>query len=189
MREAVAFYRRWFVKTVWRAPGVADGYAGLAGTILGIAQHYRPELGPMTQEWVWQLPLWAFAAVLVVRFFTAPFQIWKEDRERLAALQTAEKRKQIRGRLGELLVRGVDLQQALADKSNEKPPSAEMAQAWYEELIAFLGTELDSSYVARMKDTSTVPQVYTNVPQDRVELWGGIRCRVYNLQQFIRELA
>ena len=78
MQEAARFYWLWLRGTVWKAPGAADSYAGLVGTVTGLAAHYRPGVEQMTSGWIWQVPLWAFGAVLMLRFLATPFALWRQ---------------------------------------------------------------------------------------------------------------
>ncbi len=78
MRGAFKFYRRWLWRTIASAPSKADGLASLAGTGIASAKHYDPRVQTMTEDWLWQLPIWAFGAVLVVRFLAAPYSLFRE---------------------------------------------------------------------------------------------------------------
>jgi len=88
---ARTFYGQWLKRTLWGSPSAADGYAGLIGTVAGIAVHYQPWLQPMVEAHLWQLPIWAFGAILVFRFFHAPYELWKEGHARILALSESAK--------------------------------------------------------------------------------------------------
>jgi hypothetical protein len=79
MGEAARYYWSWARETFARTFGVADGCAGLIGTVLGIVSHYSPETEQITGNWLWQLPIWTFGAVLMWRFLTTPFSLHREN--------------------------------------------------------------------------------------------------------------
>lgn len=83
MRNAARFYRLWLGGTFKRAPHSSDLYVGLVGSAIGVAEHYRPKVGEVTGDWVWQVPLWAFGAILIVRFLATPFILWRDNNHAL----------------------------------------------------------------------------------------------------------
>jgi hypothetical protein len=100
MREAVAFYRRWlgvaFHGTLDRTALVA--FLFLSG--LDASKHFVPVLRQVIESWLWAVPFWALAAVLLVRVFAAPLIMWREDRANAAAIesQVADLRVQLAAR-------------------------------------------------------------------------------------------
>lgn len=78
MSAAGRFYLRWVKTALWHSPGAIDLWAGLAGALLGIVDHYVPQQGLMT-AFGWQVPIWAVGIVLIIRFLAAPYWMAKED--------------------------------------------------------------------------------------------------------------
>lgn len=176
--EARSFYWLWFKRTVWGAPTAADLYVGLVGAVAAIVVHFKPWLRPMVEANLWQVPIWAFGAILAFRFFHAPFQIWKEDQARLSLLDTQEKRAVVRQALSAFLVEGSARQHACADET--APPDTAGADAWYAGVIEYLGNDLDQSYVARMNDDSTVPMGANSIPSvPHRNLWADCAVRIF----------
>jgi hypothetical protein len=78
MWPAVTFYLRWVKTALWHSPGAIDLWAGIAGAVLGIIDHYVPARGLMT-AFGWQVPIWAAGIVLIARFVAAPYWMAKKD--------------------------------------------------------------------------------------------------------------
>jgi hypothetical protein len=189
MRLAREFYARWFFKTVWRAPGAADGYAGLFGTVVGIAQHYRPELSSMTEGWFWQVPLWTFGAVLIVRFLAAPFEIWKEDQRKLAQLKTSGDLRSQRRDLGRLLSQ---CEHIIEQCDTPVPVNEPMVEEWFRRTVEFLANDLGEEYVHRFRsDAGLNPLVLTSpsVPERNRDLWAFLHRRAARLHSFLEEMS
>src|SRR5438128_1906709 len=102
MGQTRQFYWKWFKGVVWSAPNATDFWAGFIGIIGQIVTHYRPDVGKLMDAFIWELPIWIFGAILLLRLFTVPFQIWKEDQVQLARLDqgTDRPRLVIKNRLG-----------------------------------------------------------------------------------------
>ena len=67
-----AFYGRW-LKTAFTHSLVAiDLWAGVAGALLAVVDHFLPDRQLVTAL-TWQIPIWALAAVVLARLLLAPF--------------------------------------------------------------------------------------------------------------------
>ena len=66
------FYRRWLRTAFRHALGPIDLWTGLSAAVLGIVDHYNPGRHLVT-EFAWQIPIWALAAVALVRLIAAPW--------------------------------------------------------------------------------------------------------------------
>lgn len=128
---------------------------------------------------------WRFGGVIATQ--QAKIDLLETRLENAPTAENASRRRKIREDLGQLLSEGLEFQRKFA----QTPPEATEAEAqeWLDRVGAYLETELDSSYVARMCDTSVVPPAYTALRGDQVKLWSGVRSKVFHLQQFIRELS
>jgi hypothetical protein len=84
MREAAGFYWRW-MRVAFR--GALDRTALVAFVILsGIdaAKRVYPDLHRVTDSFIWAVPFWVLATVMVWRVIAAPFIMWREDRAAIA---------------------------------------------------------------------------------------------------------
>lgn len=73
------FYSRW-AKALFKKPSWADYISAISGTAIGVVGAYWPR--SMLVEHSWQVPLYGFAALGILRFFAAPYEIWKEQKEK-----------------------------------------------------------------------------------------------------------
>jgi hypothetical protein len=80
------YYFRLFKSAFTKSIGPIDLWMGLAGAILGIADHYWPA-GQLMTALAWQIPVWTLATVIAVRLCLAPYWLAKEDANRIAALE------------------------------------------------------------------------------------------------------
>jgi hypothetical protein len=188
MGQLSSFYWKWFVRTIWQAPSIADGYAGLVGTFGLVASHYSPKVGQLMEPIAWQIPIWVFSAVLIFRFLHAPFQIWSEDQERLLKLASHENQKTIREDLAFLLSEGQGI--VAACKRYDNPAPVKEADDWHDKTEAVL-SELDQSYVARFNNPLGVSPMYadTKAGPEHVRIWSQVRFRCVRLHEIIGELA
>lgn len=82
------WYPRAFFKHVFlRAPDHIDLWSGLVAAGFTVAAHLLPEWGEALTDLLWQIPLWAVAAVIGVRLVMAPYWIARDQRERIAELE------------------------------------------------------------------------------------------------------
>jgi hypothetical protein len=81
-----AFYRELVKRAFSQSIGPIDLWTGLAGAALGIVDHYWPA-GQIMSAYAWQIPIYALAAVMVVRLILSPYWIAKENVARLTKLE------------------------------------------------------------------------------------------------------
>ena len=112
----------------------------------------------------------------------------EQERERLAAqLETQERKKRILDDLGRFMMTGAQWKRAMSDLDNEPP--YEQANQWLAELHAYLGESLGVAYVARVDEAAAMPMGMTSLTGERAGYDSGMRVRLFNLEQFCRELA
>jgi hypothetical protein len=80
------FYWRWF-KGLFHRPSWTDAAGTVLGTAFGVAIHFWPN--SVLAQQLWQAPIWGFGLIGVMRFMTAPFEIWREQGVQLQALRIA----------------------------------------------------------------------------------------------------
>jgi hypothetical protein len=81
------FYRKWLLTALSHTPGVADLWSSMTGAILGVVVHIVPEAQPVVIDLAWQIPVWTFLMVFLVRLISAPYWIFSQQE---TALQSAE---------------------------------------------------------------------------------------------------
>lgn len=81
------FYWLWLKTAFRRSVGPIDLWSGLAGVILNGVGHYVPWVEQAMGNLSWQIPLWAAAAIVVVRLLMAPYWIWRDQKQRLDDLE------------------------------------------------------------------------------------------------------
>jgi len=59
----------------------------LIGAILGVLAHFVPEAQSVVTNLVWQIPVWTFLVVFLVRLVSAPYWIFSQQK---TALQNSE---------------------------------------------------------------------------------------------------
>jgi hypothetical protein len=111
---------------------------------------------------LWQAPLWAAAAVVVLRLVLAPYWIWRGDQEELATLRRStdaeQHRKDVRERLGKFLGESVAFSVRARDAA-ANPGLEEEAQAWFAGLQNYVRAELGQSYVEELKNGLDISRV------------------------------
>src|SRR6476646_1117919 len=96
----LAFYWRW-LKTAFRhSLGAIDLWTGLAGSVLGLIDHFWPDMRLMT-AYGWQIPVWGLVSIMMMRLLLAPYWMWQEDEARRPAISISEGRKRLTALRGE----------------------------------------------------------------------------------------
>lgn len=117
--SAVSYYRKLLYTALKHTIGPIDLLAGVAGAILGIADHYLPERQIMVSLG-WQIPIWSFVLIVVVRLIAAPYWMAQEEAEKLSKFITDEQERQrriaIKTQLGRFLAQAKSLLQGEPDK-------------------------------------------------------------------------
>ena len=85
------------------------------------------------------------------------------------------------------MLTGRQWKQAMSDLDNEPP--YEQANQWLADLHAYLGENLGIAYVARVDEAAAMPMGMTSLSGERAGYDSGLRIRLFNLEQFCRELA
>lgn len=73
------FYWRWLKTAVRHSLGPIDLWTGIIASILAVAAHFLPGGEAVVFALAWQVPLWAFGLVIVVRLLLAPYWMWLDD--------------------------------------------------------------------------------------------------------------
>jgi len=75
-----SFYWRWLKTAFTHSLGPVDLWTGLVVSIFGIVDHFLPQAHIMTL-YGWMIPVFALAAVMLVRLILAPYWMWREDQQ------------------------------------------------------------------------------------------------------------
>lgn len=133
----------------------------------------------------------AVLVIFVWNVLKLPAEMEKEaaaETAKIAAqIESQEHRKAVREEIGRFLASGTALRRQCAN-TNEPAPKEDAIQ-WLTELCQFLEINLGASYVARVNDASAVPLGMSSLQGDAVKIDGGVRVRLFHLEQFLRELA
>jgi hypothetical protein len=110
------------------------------------------------------------------------------ERQRIAEqLESEEARRRKCDALGEFIARGSALRRQCAVPDGLIPDL--QSQEWLDELVDYLETNLGPAYAARVHETAAVPMGMTSLDWQRSAIDGGLRTRLFHLEQFCRELA
>jgi len=134
--QARHYYWRWFKKVVWSAPTAIDLWTGAVGAVFGVIDHYWPTAHLM-EALGWQIAIWAFGAVLVVRLFMAPFLMAQDDAEKITKLEAEKGNKELRNRAKGLLGRYFAKGHALYPPHSSASPNPG-AEAWMDDTQALI---------------------------------------------------
>jgi hypothetical protein len=151
---------------------------------------------PLTAAGIFFEPVVVKIIFFVTAVFCAVFSsfwIWNVEHE--ARLNTESKdnnqenRKNIRVALGRFLPAAGSLMD-LCRNVTISPPNDD-ANAWGQQVEAFLLSNLDESYISRFRDGSNIMPLHPvgGLPQDHLNLWCSMRIRMVRLQEFIKELS
>lgn len=83
------YLRRWLKTAFTRSPSAIDLWTGAACAVLGVADHYLPQMQLMS-SFGWQVPIWILAGVMAVRLIMAPYWMAKTDAKEIARLKAIE---------------------------------------------------------------------------------------------------
>ena len=149
------FYWRWLKTAIWHGFGPADLWSGLAGALVGIIDHYWPDLQLLT-HYGWQIPIWAFASVVLVRLIAAPYWMWLDDQKISPSKVDIERRKS----LTSLRSDGVKLRNKGARLGADLPKWLDEVDQWRVDAIAAINTieEADADWFATL-DAVPAPRV------------------------------
>ncbi len=81
------FYILWIKTALKSSLGIADLLSGIIAAIFAAWVYHHPESGWDMNSLAWQIPLVIFATIGVIRFFLAPYWIWKAAQDRLSLLE------------------------------------------------------------------------------------------------------
>ena len=105
-------------------------------------------------DWYWSIPFWALGAVIAWRLIRAPFVIWREDQQQIAALTDTRDavalKTQRRERIGQYLSESRTLL-GRARKADDDPTFEAEVQEWANGLGDYLTAEFGESYVTRLQ--------------------------------------
>lgn len=90
-----AYYLRLAKTAFSRSIGPIDLWTGLVVALLGLVDHYWPQ-GELMMTYGWEIPIWALAAVMLVRISLAPFWMSAEDTAKIETLSNALDNKRAR---------------------------------------------------------------------------------------------
>lgn len=158
------FYGQWLWRAFRHSLGLADLLASLAGSAVAVFAHFEPEAGRAFEPLLWQVPLWAAAAVVTLRLLLAPYWIWREDQAALEALREARDAKQrareVRDRIGEFLAESIEWLKAsrAGDLSDD---FEERVNAWFAGVQNYISRELGDSYVRQITNGAGITR-YSN---------------------------
>jgi hypothetical protein len=93
----------------------------------------------------------------------------------------------LRDKLGDFITQGNALMTECGIPSNPAP--LEPAEAWASTVETFLKEKMGASYVARFRDSTGGPLGEPNMDKLHLQLWLGIRFRVFRLEQFSGEIS
>lgn len=82
------YYRRWAFVAVSHAWGMIETWAGVLGLVVPPLAKFFPE-NPEMFDLIWQIPLCAFGAIVLVRVFLAPWWMHQEQDKKIEALTAA----------------------------------------------------------------------------------------------------
>ncbi len=157
--SARGFYGRW-LKTSLRALGPVDLLSGLAGSVVGVADHYFPTLKLM-ENLGWQIFVWALAVIVVVRLILAPYWMAKEDATKIASLETQldEKRRRqaIADALGQVFQECQQLFNRKIENDNDVKQWTEDLFAWMDKVPNDLNGKLSDVEIYTLMNTPRGP--------------------------------
>jgi hypothetical protein len=109
-----------------------------------------------------------------------------KNNELQVRLDDRERRRQVRGALGNFLEEGRQLMIRCTNESLPEPTAD--AEAWSNTAETFFQQNMDDSFIARFRDDSGLPMTATSIASNpHRNLWAGIRVRTSRLQEFIME--
>jgi hypothetical protein len=188
----LGYYRRWLATAF---SGALDRTALAAFVVLSameVGKHFIPKAAAMLTSWVWAVPFWMFAAVIVARVMYAPYVMWREQQAAMAAAGTLSDSKAERKAVREALASFLQKAGALDLLCRTNSESQWMAlNDWFECVVDYLGASLDQSYVQRFGAdsgfTHSTPIGPYNQIQQHQLTW--LNHRSQRLQEFIREFV
>ena len=77
------YYCRWVRSAVLHLPDRIDFWSGMGGASLIVLRHFIPSVEAAMPDLEWQLLLWTVATIFAVRFVLAPYNIGKEDANKI----------------------------------------------------------------------------------------------------------
>ncbi len=81
------YVRLWARTAFSHAIGPIDLWSGVGGALLTAIGHLFPRLEGTVNSLLWQVPLWAAGAIVVVRLCASPYWIWRDQRQEIVGLQ------------------------------------------------------------------------------------------------------
>ncbi|WP_157083163.1 hypothetical protein [Novosphingobium lentum] len=82
MRAPIHYAFLWLKRSFHRSFGIGDAIAGGIGSAANIGLHFHPSWQSKMTEMAWQIPLFGLAAALLWRLLIAPYELWKEQKDR-----------------------------------------------------------------------------------------------------------
>src|SRR5258707_563955 len=106
------FFFAWMRRAFTQSLGPIDLWAGLLAAALGVIDHYWPA-GQLMSSLGWQVPVFALAAVMVVRLLLAPYWMAKDDAAKIARLEA-------RNSVPDIKIESISRAQIFEKQPNEK---------------------------------------------------------------------
>ncbi|OHV61037.1 hypothetical protein LCM4577_15175 [Mesorhizobium sp. LCM 4577] len=190
MGQRGQFYWKWFKGVVWSAPNATDFWAGIIGIIGQIVAHFVPDVGALMTTYLWELPIWVFGAIVILRLFAVPFQIWKEDQAQIAALTAHGPDRQrliIKNRLGAFLEEARELTAQCHNTEDAAALEARMNQL-LTSAGTFIETSLGAGEAALFRNSVGTSTIYSasGKPNERLRI--GMTWRMERLVQIIQRV-
>lgn len=190
MGQRGQFYWKWFRGVVFSAPNATDFWAGAVGIIGQIIAHYIPDVEKLMTAYLWEIPIWIFGAILILRFFTVPFQIWKQDQAEIAALAahgTDRQRLAIKNRLGKFLEEARELTAQCRTTDDAATLESKMNQL-LNNANDFIRSALGDGESAILNNPAGTSIIYSDSSKPNEDLRTGMTWRMERLGQIIQRV-
>lgn len=84
----MGFVRQWIWRSFHRGIGVGDAIGGLLGNVVTFVAHVTPWGQSEMTDLAWQIPVFALAGAMMLRLFSTPYEMWREQKDRADGLQS-----------------------------------------------------------------------------------------------------
>ena len=189
----MGFFRYWclVLQMAWtHSLGRASDVILSLVILLGLSTFFVPTIHMGIDVNGWQIAAIVLGCIVGLRLLVAPYWIHKSDKAILEELRSKladrRDRKKIREQLGLFVLEGKALMTRCEDESKPSPESD--VTAWSEKVKTFLTDQFELSYIARFENVGMNPIAISAISdKQRGRMWAGIRFRISNIEQFIRE--
>jgi hypothetical protein len=190
----VAFLKFWYraIRETLRFGWVVFGVMStLLPTVVSLIQKHSPTLAAIPWiKWVTEnqaeIQICIAALFLIPYLLYAPYRLYKEQGEKLAAL--SGKSHEIVEKLAEFLAKGEHWKSVCRNPRGDIFPGDRMAE-WWTELESYVASKLGQSYHARLVSGTGITHFPVGVPEEYRGNWLRINIRCVRLHEFIKELS